>query len=273
MHDHIHAEGSVIAYRTAIDMLCRPNHGGSGIVAWIRNFRKATNRIETGIDAITKAVRDEEASPDEDMDESEWLDKVVKPTKRLLDDLKHLSAGWGKGVIVVMISCGTLVVALLLAALSPSLGEWAQEKCAGRVWERFSDCKYALTGIHAASYIGVAICATGPLTVLYAPAVVSTKCDELKEAINDVRVSDLVRLSQKVKDRGDKRLDLLEKAMALANHGQGVGFRAPIAGVINKKVLGGIAVKVAVSLLTAVVTMVRPQKTFCSDYREIDFLC
>ena len=64
---------------------------------------------------------------------------------------------------------------------------------------------------------------------------------------------------------GDKRLDLLEKAMALANHGQGVGFRAPIAGVINKKVLGGIAVKVAVSLLTAVVTMVRPQKTFCTE--------
>ena len=75
----------------------------------------------------------------------------------------------------------------------------------------------------------------GPLSLLAAPAALSTACDDLKEKLNAVRISDL---SPEI----DARLIILERAMANVNHGQGVGF--DVKGiVVDKKMLTLMAVK------------------------------
>ena len=76
---------------------------------------------------------------------------------------------------------------------------------------------------------------TGPLVLLAAPAALSTKCDDLKEKLNAVRISDLT-------PEIDARLIILERAMANVNHGQGVGF--DVKGiVVDKKMLMLMAAK------------------------------
>jgi hypothetical protein len=71
---------------------------------------------------------------------------------------------------------------------------------------------------------------------LYGPAAVSTRCDDLKEKLNTVRISDL-------SEEMHMRIGILEAAMGQVNHGQGVGFK--IGGtVIDKKMLKLLASKI-----------------------------
>ena len=72
--------------------------------------------------------------------------------------------------------------------------------------------------------------------LLAAPAALSTACDDLKEKLNAVRISEL---SPEI----DARLIILERAMDNVNHGQGVGFNV-LAFVIDKKMLAVMALQV-----------------------------
>ena len=116
--------------------------------------------------------------------------------------------------------------AFLCLALSPSLGPWAVEQT-GVAW--FGSF---LTGMGA---LGVVHNLFLPLQLLAAPAALSTACDDLKEKLNAVRISDL---SPEI----DARLIILERAMTNVNHGQGVGFNV-FGFVIDKKMLTLMAAK------------------------------
>ena len=115
-------------------------------------------------------------------------------------------------------------------ALSPTLGPWAVAQ-SGVPW----------LGTFLTSFFAVFAVANLflPLSLLAAPAALSTACDDLKEKLNAVRISDL---SPEI----DARLIILERAMANVNHGQGVGFNV-LGIVIDKKMLTLMAVKLGAS--------------------------
>jgi hypothetical protein len=86
----------------------------------------------------------------------------------------------------------------------------------------------------------------GGITV-YGPASVSSACDDLKEKLNSVRISDL---SKEI----DSRIIILERAMSNVNHGQEIGFKMG-GTVIDKKMMKLLATKL-VAILTATLPVI-----------------
>ena len=75
----------------------------------------------------------------------------------------------------------------------------------------------------------------GALQIAGGPAEVSTQADDLKERLNDVRVSDFSR-------EADERVAIIERALSSANHGQGVGFQV-VGTVIDQRKLQQIGMR------------------------------
>ena len=73
------------------------------------------------------------------------------------------------------------------------------------------------------------------LEVAGGPAEVSTQADDLKERLNDVRVSDFSR-------EADEKVAIIERALSSANHGQGVGFQV-VGTVIDQRKLQQIGMR------------------------------
>ena len=83
---------------------------------------------------------------------------------------------------------------------------------------------------------------------MYGPASVSSACDDLKEKLNSVRISDL---SKEI----DSRIIILERAMSnVINHGQVIGFKMG-GTVIDKKMMKLLATKL-VAILTATLPVI-----------------
>jgi hypothetical protein len=75
----------------------------------------------------------------------------------------------------------------------------------------------------------------GALQIAGGPAEVSTQADDLKERLNDVRVSDFSR-------EADEKVAIIERALSNANHGQGVGFQV-VGTVIDQRKLQQIGMR------------------------------
>eukprot|EP01045_Picozoa_sp_COSAG04_P005333 COSAG04_NODE_246_length_18912_cov_7.669537_11_plen_553_part_00 len=193
---------------------------------WPATLHIAIQLITTEIDAIAAALEQELKTKGTDMTLEQWEETVVEPVRGLIRDLETLSDGWAKGAVANMLFNAGNVCAWFCLALSPSLGPWAVEQT-GVEW-----VDTLITGYCA---FMVVLNLINPLVLLGAPAALSTACDDLKEKLNAVRISDL---SPEI----DARLIILERAMANVNHGQGVGF--DVKGiVIDNKMLTMMAVK------------------------------
>ena len=190
-------------------------------VAWGTVVRKA-GCVVGNMGAAARAVVVDEA-----MTVAKWEETVVEPVRGLIRDLETLSEGWGKGAVaIVLINAGSVGV-MVCIALSPTLGPWAVEQT-GVAW-----AGTFLTGFCAVFAVANLFF---PLSLLAAPADLSTACDDMKDKLNAVRISDL---SPEI----DARLIILERAMANVNNGQGVGF-AVHGIVIDNKMLEVMALQV-----------------------------
>ena len=200
-------------------------------VTFVGTLHVATELIGAKIDAITEALKQErrghESGKGRDMTDEQWNEAVAEPIRELIGDLELLSRGWARGTLAITLVAAALTFAFVCATLSPAVGPWAVEQ-SGHTW--------ADTGLDVLFAGGAVVCVSMPLLILDAPAHVSTSCDDLKEALNSVRISDLD--NKRIHDR----LRITEAAMANVNHGQGVGF-VLFHFVIDKRALGLIAVK------------------------------
>ena len=187
---------------------------------WTATLHLATELIAAKIDTIEAALELELKTKRTDTSEEQWEVSVVEPVRELIRDQARLSDGWATGAVAMHVLSAFYTCAFICFALSPTLGPWAVEQ-SGLAW-----AGTALTGFCVAMAVGGLIT---PLQILAAPAALSTACDDLKEKLNEVRISDL---SPDI----DARLIILERAMANVNHGQGVGFNV-LGIVIDKKML------------------------------------
>eukprot|EP01043_Picozoa_sp_COSAG02_P033390 COSAG02_NODE_2276_length_9242_cov_933.673411_1_plen_571_part_00 len=194
---------------------------------WTAMLNIATRLINAKIDAITAALDLELKTPGTDMTAKQWDEKVVRPVRGLIRDLGTVSDGCGKGTVMITLVSFARVCTYVCLALSPSLGPWAVAH-SGVPWlSPALTCCFALAAMFNLFY---------PLEILAAPCSLSTACDDLREKLNEVRISDL-------SPELDARLTIIERAMANVNHGQGVGFRVPPGIVIDKKMLKLMTVK------------------------------
>ena len=147
-------------------------------------------------------------------DSAEWERDMVEPIRELIVDLATLSKGWARGAVELTLVSAMLVGALVCCALSPTVRPWAQEQ-SGNDWVG--------TAFSLACVLAAVVISTLPLMLLVAPAAISTKCDDVKEELNTVRVNGLQHKEFKEIDR---RIIMLERAMENVNHGQGIIFNS-----------------------------------------------
>ena len=149
---------------------------------WTATMHIATELIAAKIDAIAAALQQELKTKKMDLTADEWEETVVEPVRGLIRDLETLSDGWAKGAVVMMLALAAALCIFVCLALSPTLGPWAVEQT-GVAW-----LGGFLTGVFALFAVANLI---NPLWLLAAPAALSTACDDLKEKLNAVRISDL----------------------------------------------------------------------------------
>jgi hypothetical protein len=119
------------------------------------------------------------------------------------------------------------VVACVCIALSPVVAEAVTE-----LGERLG-ATWLLVAVRAFFFALAGVLVFVALQIASGPAEVSTKADDLKDRLNDVRVSDFSR-------EADEKVAIIERALSNANHGHGVGFRV-LGTVIDKRKLQQIA--------------------------------
>eukprot|EP01043_Picozoa_sp_COSAG02_P026824 COSAG02_NODE_1556_length_11948_cov_8.326441_5_plen_537_part_00 len=220
-HEHWQNRCTVAAYAITTFPIC-----GRATKIWIGTLHIATELISAEIDAIIAALERELKTKRLDTTEEQWEATVVEPVRGLIRDLETLSDGWANGALAITFSQTGNACFCVCGALSPTFGPWAVEQ-SGHEWIGTAlTCYCVLRAVRNLLH---------PLKLLAAPAALSTKCDDLKEKLNAVRISDL---SPEI----DARLIILERAMANVNRGQGVGFNV-FGFVIDKKMLTLMAVK------------------------------
>ena len=164
---------------------------------WIATLHIATALLGDQIDDITSEINKELQSKDVDMTPAEWEVAVVAPVRELIDDLRLLTLGWAKGLVALTVLGLTGAGASVCLALSPSLGPWVAARAD---WLSASAAEHALRfGFWALAIFFMIF----PLVTLYAPAALSTACDDFKEKLNAVRISDL---SQEIDARKEEQL-------------------------------------------------------------------
>ena len=211
-------------------------------------LRTATALIGARIEAITQAAEVEAQTAGQDEPPAVWERTVVEPCRQMIGEMRLLSEGWGRAVVLgwagqLANAGGNLCVALspCVAELLGKLGEHI-----GAPW-----LVYALQGMLI--FRAVVLTPHAALAIAAAPAEVSTAADTLKEKLNGIRISDFSRET-------DDKIVILERALANGNNGQGVGF-CVMGTVIDKKMLNHIALKLY-GLITAAVPLVLAYSTF-----------
>ena len=171
--------------------------------AWIVTLKTATALIATGITTVTGAVERETKSVGQDMSNDQWTNTVITPCRRTIRQMQTLTEGWASGVLVIWGCVFGCIVAVVSLTLSPVVAEARQAP---------------IIVMRLISLVSVGLLALIALLVASGPAEVSTQADVLKERLNDVRISDFSRET-------DEKVAIIERALASANCGQGVGFQ------------------------------------------------
>ena len=195
--------------------------------AWVVTLKTATALIAARIATVAEAVEGETRSEGQDMSDDQWGSSVTAPCRAMIREMQALTEGWARGVLVLWGMNFWTIVACVCMALSPVVAEALTElgERLGATWLLVAArvFSFALAGL----FVFVA------LLIGSGPAEVSTQADELKERLNDVRVSDFSR-------EADEKVAIIERALSNANHGQGVGFQV-LGTVIDKRKLQQIA--------------------------------
>ncbi len=208
--------------RVTAAILCFSPHGQLFAATATVTLKTATALIGSRVDAIIVTVAAEAATEGQDLVPEEWHRRVAAPCTQLVADLRLLTEGWATSLVLSVAGSVVVIVALLCVALSPYMAETLSEENTGLPW---------LSGLVRGLFFFSAVIVI-PLDMLLAasaPAEVSTQCDALKETLNDVRINDLSAET-------DAKVAILERALANANRGQGVGF-AVSGTVIDKRML------------------------------------
>lgn len=215
---------------------------------WTVALKTATAVVNARLDAVSAAVRREAMTEDEDVDDEEWQRTVIAPCRELMHDVELLTQGWSRGVVLkwgvdlLMASC------VACAGLSPVIADLLGEANTGVSWSLFV--------VRGSLPLLVLYFLTDMATVATAPASLSTKCDDLKESLNQVRISDFSKAT-------DERVKILERALNMANHGQGIGS-AVLGYVIDMKLLHKLGFQ-----LVAVVSGLAPVVLAASIYNSV----
>jgi hypothetical protein len=145
---------------------------------------------------------------------NEWHREVARPLQRLLADLDMLSKGWEKGIVLLIVNGCMASCGFLLIVLSPTLEPWIQSHLRTEPTLPLG----LVISAHRTLFVALAMTnLAGPFHVIFEPASVSTAFAKLRGVLNDVRCRIL-------KSEVDSRICILERAMAAANNGEGVGF-------------------------------------------------
>ena len=122
------------------------------------------------------AVREVINTIDLTNDMNEWNTKVCAPAMELAaQTMPALSVGWGFSVVVYT-GCAMIgVVSFFALALSPAL-------------LAADDHPWFPMAVQTGCGVFIMICTAFPLLVASGPAHVSSQCDELMEALNELRV-------------------------------------------------------------------------------------
>jgi|EP01046_Picozoa_sp_COSAG06_P001462 hypothetical protein len=165
------------------------------------------------IKGISEALDKELVSFGSDLSEKEWDQQIAEPCRELVALMDSLTVHFSKSLVLEIffrLAMASIELCLLLSPTRQEIGPRIVEG-GGPSW----------VGDHA-GWMSSAGLVCGMVISLYTitvtimgPASVSTACDDLKEKLNAVRISDLTH-------EIDGRVVILERAMSNVNHGQGV---------------------------------------------------
>jgi hypothetical protein len=144
------------------------------------------------------AVRGVIGTVDNMQDMTNWSTQVFAPTMNLASEtLAYLSIGWGRSVLVYSFCA----VVCILAAFSIGLSPVALEAV---------DIPWFPTVLRVLCAAVVLIFTALPLLVASGPAHVSTQCEELLEALNELRIE--MRTQE-----ADSQISILERSLKNLN--------------------------------------------------------
>ena len=165
--------------------------GNTWIAVWIISMKMATVLSGHAVRAVITTV-------DEMQDMTEWSTKVCAPALDLASDtMAHLSIGWGRSVVVYS-GCAMLgIIAAFSIGLSP-------------VALAAVDTALYPTVLRAGCGAAVLVLTALPLLVASGPAHVSSMCEELLEALNELRIAMMTPTA-------DSQISVLEKGLKNLN--------------------------------------------------------
>eukprot|EP01050_Picozoa_sp_SAG11_P011905 SAG11_NODE_1293_length_5284_cov_2.541562_5_plen_295_part_00 len=189
--------------------------------SWFITLKTASVLVSTRVKAITKVIRDETKTLGHaDLSDADWEDKIYQPCRGLTrkgdpsrgiapGPVEILSKAWGPGC-VLWTCCSLLgVLYCLCFALSPFAS-----KLADRIDESVDDGVRDLLELDDGDFwwaplafrcffiFWALVFMAVPLNVMLIPARVSTDLADMKEALNEVRLSELSKtIHDKVRPR------------------------------------------------------------------------
>lgn len=183
---------------------------GDGIYhAWLLTLKTATTLVSAKVRRIITSI---DTASGNTMDKEQWVAEILDPCRELIHTLNLLSDGWARGTLAYVAYTIAMGFAMVCVQLTP--------------WTRDHDNELAIRAV--AAFLLCGFCAMLFLTIL-GPATVSSECDDLKERLNRMRITNFDVETH-------ERLLILETAMEKSNHGQGIGF-CVLGVVIDKPVL------------------------------------
>lgn len=183
---------------------------GAICFSWPLALQLATTLVNSRTNAIRAAIEREHCAP---QGAEYWEAAVVQPCMDLVDALEVLNEGFGRGLILQVLTSATMFSSLILILLS----EWFSDLTGSQ--------EFAAVLFGGMVSVAMLIPAVQCLMVLGA---VSTSCDDMVEDLNKLRL-------KMYTPEMDARLFMLERALQNMNHGQGIGFS--IMGLVLTKKL------------------------------------
>lgn len=165
--------------------------GNTWIAVWIISVKMATALSGHAVRTVITTV-------DNMQDMTDWSTTVFAPTMNLASGtLAYLSIGWGRSVLVYSFCA----LACILATFSIGLSPVALEAV---------DNPWFPTMLRVLCAAAVLIFTALPLIVASGPAHVSTQCEELLEALNELRIA--MRTQE-----ADSEISILERCLQKLN--------------------------------------------------------